>query len=87
MQKPITILYFAWLRERTGTSQEEFVLTPGVETVSDLLDALGKSRPHYAAAFQDRQTIRCAINQEFASPSSPINPGDEVAFFPPVTGG
>ena len=41
----------------------------------------------HAAAFQNRKTVRCAVNQEFADNGSPVRPGDEVAFFPPVTGG
>ena len=40
-----------------------------------------------STAFKDRQTVRCAVNQEFADPSTVLRPGDEVAFFPPVTGG
>jgi molybdopterin synthase sulfur carrier subunit len=87
MIKPVTILYFAWLRERTGSAQEEFVLPAGVRTVSSLVDFLSARSLGHAAAFQNRRTVRCAVNQEFADPSSPIEPGDEVAFFPPVTGG
>ena len=55
--------------------------------MSDLVDHLSARGAGHAAAFQNRRTIRCAINQEFADPSSPVHPGDEVAFFPPVTGG
>lgn len=87
MSKPLTILYFAWLRERTGTSQEELALPDEVATVADLVDHLSARGPGHAAAFQNRRTIRCAVNQEFADPASPVRPGDEVAFFPPVTGG
>jgi sulfur-carrier protein len=87
MSKPLTILYFAWLRERTGASQEELHLPDGVTTVSGLVDYLAERSPGYAAAFQNRRTVRCAVNQEFADPSSTIHAGDEVAFFPPVTGG
>jgi sulfur-carrier protein len=87
MSKPLTILYFAWLRERTGSSQEEILLPDGIRTVSALLDYLAARSPRHAAAFQNRQTLRAAVNQEFADLSWPIQPGDEVAFFPPVTGG
>lgn len=87
MSKPLTILYFAWLRERTGTSQEDLPLPSGVTTVAELVDYLAARAPGHAKAFQNRQGIRCAVNQEFADPSSPVHPGDEVAFFPPVTGG
>jgi molybdopterin synthase sulfur carrier subunit len=87
MSKPLTILYFAWLRERTGSSQEEIPLPAGVRTVSDLVEHLSARSKGHAAAFRDRRTVRCAVNQEFAHPSSLVQPGDEVAFFPPVTGG
>ena len=87
MNKPLTILYFAWLRERTGVAQEELALPEHVETVSGLVDYLAARSPGHTEAFRNRGTVRCAVNQEFAEPSSRINPGDEVAFFPPVTGG
>jgi len=87
MNKPATILYFAWLRERVGTASEELVLPEHVRTVAALVDLLAARDPGHAAAFQNRRTIRCAINQEFASPDAAIAPGDEIAFFPPVTGG
>jgi len=80
----IAILYFAWLRERTGLSEEKFPLPPGETTVADLIAILGE---RYPAAFQNRRSIRCAVNQEFADPGVVLRAGDEVAFFPPVTGG
>ncbi len=87
MSKPATILYFAWLRERTGAAQESLVLPADVRTVAALVDLLVQRGPGHAAAFQNRRTIRCAVNQEFANPEAAIAPGDEIAFFPPVTGG
>jgi sulfur-carrier protein len=84
---PVTILYFAWLRERVGTAEEEFSLPPGVRTVADLVERLAARGPEYAAAFANRRAVRCAVNQEFAPASAVLHPGDEVAFFPPVTGG
>jgi molybdopterin converting factor subunit 1 len=83
----LTILYFAWLRERTGTA-EECVRPPSeVETVGDLISWLEQRSPAHASAFANRRTIRCAVNQDFADPTTRLSPGDEVAFFPPVTGG
>ena len=86
-ETPLTILYFAWLRERTGTSHESVTLPPGIATVGDLVDWLAGRSPGYASAFANRRTVRCAVNQDFADPSTRVGPGDEVAFFPPVTGG
>jgi len=82
-----TILYLAWLRERTGAAREDIVLPETVRTVAALVDFLAGRDAGHAAAFSNRRTVRCAVNQEFADPSAPVGPGDEVAFFPPVTGG
>ena len=87
MTKPLKILYFAWLRERIGRAEEALILPPGVTTVAGLVDVLVARGGGYAAAFQTRRTVRCAVNQEFADPLATLHPGDEVAFFPPVTGG
>jgi len=83
----LRILYFAWLRERVGTAEEEVEVPPGIATVADLVAWLKARGPGFAAAFTATKTIRCAVNQSFAGPEAPIATGDEVAFFPPVTGG
>ena len=87
MNTQISILYFAWLRERVGMSAESLTLPDGVDTVAALVDHLTARGGGHAAAFAIRGAIRCAINQEFAEPSAALHAGDEVAFFPPVTGG
>ena len=87
MGQPTTILYFAGLRERVGTAREEIELPDTARTVAALVDLLVARGGGYAAAFSNRRTVRCAVNQEFADPSAPVGPGDEIAFFPPVTGG
>jgi molybdopterin converting factor subunit 1 len=86
-EAPITVLYFAWLRERTGVSEESIALPPGMQTVGDLVGWLVERSPGHASAFANRRAVRCAVNQEFADPAARIGPGDEIAFFPPVTGG
>jgi molybdopterin synthase sulfur carrier subunit len=81
------LLYFAWLRERVGVGEERVAVPDGVATVGDLVAWLrGRSAGH-AAAFAVANRVRCAVNQEFAGPEARLAPGDEVAFFPPVTGG
>lgn len=83
----LRLLYFAWLRERVGTAAEEVALPDGVATVGDLVAWLrGRSDAH-AAAFSAAARVRCAVNQTFAAPDTAVRAGDEVAFFPPVTGG
>ena len=86
-EAPLTILYFAWLRERTGASQESVPLPAGVTTVGELVAWLAARSPGHASAFANRRTVRCAVNQDFADYAARVGPGDEVAFFPPVTGG
>jgi molybdopterin synthase sulfur carrier subunit len=83
----LNILYFAWLRERVGTSEETVEVPPQVNTVAALIDWLIAQSPGHANAFANRATVRCAVNQDFAGPDTPVAPGDEIAFFPPVTGG
>lgn len=85
--KPLTLLYFAWLRERIGRAEEELALPAGVRTVAQLIDHLAGRDAAHAAAFDSRSSVRCAVNQEFAPVTAELHPGDEVAFFPPVTGG
>jgi len=87
VEAPLTILYFAWLRERVGASEEQVVPPAGVSTVAELVAWLAERSAGHASAFANRRTVRCAVNQEFADPATRVGPGDEVAFFPPVTGG
>jgi sulfur-carrier protein len=83
----LRILYFAWLRERVGVAEEEVAVPPEVRDVAGLIAWLrGRSAGH-AAAFSVERSVRCAVNQDFAAPDAPVRAGDEVAFFPPVTGG
>jgi molybdopterin converting factor subunit 1 len=87
MPAPLSVMYFAWLRERVGVSEETISPPESVTTVADLVVYLANLDPRHAAAFKDRKTVRCAVNQEFADPATILRSGDEVAFFPPVTGG
>lgn len=83
----IDILYFARLRERLGTGREQIPLPPGVTTAADLISHLGERGGVWAEAFAEGETLMIAVNQEMARPDTPVQTGDEVALFPPVTGG
>ena len=83
----MTVLYFAWLRERIGCDAEEIDLPPGVDTVAALIDWLRGRGEGYARALEDLSVVRVAVNQEFSGLDRRIGDGDEVALFPPVTGG
>ena len=81
------LLYFAWLRSKRGLSAEEVSPPAEVATVGQLLDWLEGRSPAHKAALSDRKVLRVAVNQEYAGPDHPVRAGDEIAFFPPVTGG
>lgn len=82
----LKILYFASLREALGTAAESFDLPAGIATV-------GALRAHLVArgdpwtALGTTRNLRAAVNQRMAGPEAAVADGDEVAFFPPVTGG
>lgn len=82
----IRVLYFASLRERVGSGGEELPLQDS-QTIGDLLDRLRARGGAWAEALGPARPVLAAVNQEMAQPDSPVRDGDEVAFFPPVTGG
>ncbi len=81
------LLYFAWLKSLTGVAEEEVELPAEVTTVGALLDWLKGRGPGYAQALADLDAVRVAVNQDYARAADPVSPDDEVALFPPVTGG
>lgn len=81
------LFYFAWLREKVGTGSEQRDLPDGITTVAALIDWLKTQSPGHAAAFTDLAVVRVAVNQDHAGLDAPVTDRDEVAFFPPVTGG
>jgi sulfur-carrier protein len=81
------LLYFAWLRARIGRAEEELVLPAGVRDVAGLLDWLQARGGGYAEALADLSIVRVAVNQDYVGREHPVRDGDEVALFPPVTGG
>ena len=81
------VLYFAWLKTKTGIAEEEVMPPADVRTLGQLVAWLRSRSPGHEAAFADLSVVRAAINQDYAGLDAPVAPGDEVAFFPPVTGG
>jgi|TARA_B100000676_G_scaffold290167_1_gene323410 molybdopterin synthase sulfur carrier subunit len=81
------ILYFAWLRQKTGIDAEDVEMPPEISDVAGLLDWLKERNSNFADALADFDSIRVAVNQEFAELDAPVAQGDEVAIFPPMTGG
>jgi molybdopterin synthase sulfur carrier subunit len=81
------ILYFSWLRTKTGFAAETAVPPAGIKDVEGLVAWIRTLSPGHAEAFAHLDAVRVAVNQEFSGPETPVKDGDEVAFFPPVTGG
>jgi molybdopterin synthase sulfur carrier subunit len=81
----IDVLYFAWLRERIGINRER--METDAVTVADLVAELEARGEGYALAFQDKTSLRVAVDQELADFATPLRGAGEVAFFPPMTGG
>ena len=83
----LRVLFFASLREQLGLAFEEVDVPAGVATVSELRAHLRSRGGAYEKVFAERNLVRAAVNQDMVQPGAPIKAGDEVAFFPPVTGG
>jgi molybdopterin synthase sulfur carrier subunit len=83
----VKVLYFAGLREQLGKPGEDLELSTVVSTVAGLRTYLMARGGPWQSALAQGKALRVAVNQEMAQPATPVRPGDEVAFFPPVTGG
>ncbi len=81
------LLYFAWVRQRIGLAEEEVTPPANVLTVGELVEWLKSRGGGYATAFANPSVVKAAVNQEFAKPDRKLAPGDEIALFPPMTGG
>jgi len=83
----VKLLYFAWVRERIGKTDEEVTPPASVTTVAELMDWLAGRGEEYAHAFENPKVIRAAIDRTHVQPGRSIAGAREIAFFPPMTGG
>ena len=83
----VKILSLASLREQLGKADEDLDIPPATSTVAGLRALLMARGGAWQAALAQGRALRVAVNQEMAQPATPVKPGDEIAFFPPVTGG
>ena len=83
----VTVLFFAALREQLGRPREELELPAGIGTVGALRDHLRARGGAWNSVFAPNKPVRAAVNQDMVQPAATIKAGDEIAFFPPVTGG
>lgn len=81
------LIYFAWVRQKIGCSEEDFMPSADVKTVAQLINMLRARGGGYEEAFRDPARLRCAVNQNHVGFDAQVNATDEIAFFPPVTGG
>ena len=83
----IQLVFLARFRERFGVSREAFALPAQTNTVATLLAALRERGGSFAEELADGRAFRVAVNQDVVDVDHPVQAGDEVAIFPPVTGG
>ena len=81
------IMYFAWIREHTGCAEEQMAKPDGVNTVADLVVHLQQQSKGHAKALSNMEVVRVAVNLTYCDLDTSLTDDDEVAFFPPVTGG
>ena len=83
----VKLLYFAWVRERIGKADEIVDPPPGITTVGELMGWLADRGEEYAHAFENRKVIRVAVDHVHVKADAGITQANEIAFFPPMTGG
>jgi len=83
----LKLVYFAWVREKIGKGEEILQLPADVSTIDELLKHLSKTDLSYQQAFADPAKLRFALDQNFVESRSPLGEAEELAIFPPVTGG
>ena len=81
------LVYFAWVRERVGKTEEQIDPPAGVATVGELMAWLARRGEEYAHAFDNPKVIRAAIDRSHVRADAKIEGAAEIAFFPPMTGG
>ena len=81
------ILYFSWIKDGIGKNREEIDIDESIKTISDLIDFLINKNEDYKKVFSDLSSVKFSKNMNLVSIDENINNNDEIAFFPPMTGG
>ena len=81
------IKYFSWIKEHIGKSEELIELPDNVKNIGELINYLNNLNDDYKKVFVKKDLIKIAVNRTYSSVETKINNNDEIAFFPPVTGG
>ena len=83
----MVIKYFSWIKEHIGKSEEQIVLPSDITNVNQLIGYLNEIDEKYNLFYEKKELIKVAVNKTYSSFSTKISNDDEIAFFPPVTGG
>jgi len=83
----MVVKYFSWIKEHIGKGEEVIDLPADITTIKELISYLEKLNDNYRSAFEKKNLIKIAINKSYSSLDDKIDNNDEIAFFPPVTGG
>ena len=83
----MVIKYFSWIKEHIGKSEEFIELPNNVKNISELINYLNNLNDDYKKVFVKKDLIKIAVNRTYWSVETKISNNDEIAFFPPVTGG
>ena len=81
------VKYFSWIKEHIGKSEEQIDLPSNITNVNQLINYLNEIDEKYNIIFEKKELIKIAVNKTYSSFDTNINDNDEIAFFPPVTGG
>ena len=81
------IKYFSWIKENIGKSEEQIIIPNDIKNVDQLINYLKEKDQKYNLIFEKKKLIKVAVNKTYSSFDTKVCNNDEVAFFPPVTGG
>ena len=83
----MVIKYFSWIKEHIGKSEEQITIPSNITNVDQLINYLNEKDTKYNLLFEKKELIKIAVNKTYSSFDAKVNNSDEIAFFPPVTGG
>ena len=83
----MVVKYFSWIKEHIGKSEEQIDLPSHITNVNQLINYLNEIDKKYYIIFEKKELIKIAVNKKYSSFDTNISNNDEIAFFPPVTGG
>ena len=83
----MVIKYFSWIKEHIGKSEEQIILPSHITDIMQLINYLNEIDEKYNLIYEKKELIKIAVNKTYSSFDTNIKDSDEIAFFPPVTGG